>query len=233
MPQGANDEIQKKPKRVVKTAAPKVEPVKFEPLEIDKPIKADKVAPKTKRILNVTAAKRKQTKVRATKAAAKAPKPEDDGLSEDARRFIVESLAAFTRVNNLIADVKELFGVDVSRQRLQHYNPTTIAGRKLRAELIELFHASRFEYLSQIENVGIASQRYRIEMLQRVADKAEERGALALVMKAAEQAAMEMGGRYSSAAAAGEGLEFLARLMNVPVSELPAPMPPKKPSAKK
>lgn len=119
------------------------------------------------------------------------------------KRFIVALLASFLSPTEVIEALREEFkddfqGATLTRQSIEFYDPTKVAGRKLSEELKALFNASREEYLSGVENIGIAHKVYRLERLHRMAERLERAGAPMKAAQIYEQAAREMGGAYTN-----------------------------------
>jgi hypothetical protein len=95
------------------------------------------------------------------------------------------------------AAVKAQFNIELTRQQVQFYDPTKRAGcARLSPSLCDLFAVTRHHFISSADDIGIAHLRYRLECLQRILDKAQERWDARLMLKVLEQAAKEMGGWY-------------------------------------
>ncbi len=119
-------------------------------------------------------------------------------LDKDQQAFIVQSHARFRKTSLIVRDVKAEFGIDVSRQQVLFYNPERGGKKRISKEWQELFDKTRKEYLEGQYKVGIQHQTYRLELLQRIADHAEEIGNLVLAKDAAKQAAEEVGGAFTN-----------------------------------
>ena len=68
---------------------------------------------------------------------------ETEPLSDEVKYFIVQKLACFGTPSEVAKDVKDEFGIVISRQRVQLYDPTKKAGADLGAELRAIFEATR------------------------------------------------------------------------------------------
>jgi hypothetical protein len=101
----------------------------------------------------------------------------------------------------VIAEVKSQWKITLTFPALLHYNPTTAQGADLSEDLKTLFHQTRDAWRAGVLDVGVANQRYRLEMIQSVAEQAEERGALTLILASAKAAREESG----AAASTGDG----------------------------
>lgn len=120
------------------------------------------------------------------------------GIDQQVKAFIVTRLACFDSIPDVIRATREEFGVTVSRQQVQFYDPTGRAGERLGAKLKLLFKQQREKFLQGTSSIPIAHKAVRLRTLQRMVTKAEELGNAAMVAALLEQAAKEMGGVYSS-----------------------------------
>jgi hypothetical protein len=119
-------------------------------------------------------------------------------LSDDLKHFIVGQLATWATPSEVVATVKADFGIEISRQRVECYDPTKVAGKALSPELTALFEKARTLYLADTAAIGIAQQTYRLRLLERLATRAEAVGNMGMAAMLAEQAAKEMGGAYTN-----------------------------------
>ncbi len=119
-------------------------------------------------------------------------------LKDDVKEFIVTALACFDSPAQVIADVKQQFGLVVTPQQLQAYNPATVAGARMSERLKVLFEKTREKFRADTSTIPIANQAYRLRVLQRALDKAEKQGNLAMASQLLEQAAKESGGAFTN-----------------------------------
>lgn len=118
-------------------------------------------------------------------------------LSSDQKRFIVQRLAVYDRPSDVRDALREEFGVTVDLSQLSHYDPTTRKGRKLAADLKELFQDTRRAFVDRFQGVAIRHKAVRLRRLERIADAAASMRNYRLEMDALEQAAKELGGAYT------------------------------------
>ncbi|MGD9811189.1 MAG: DUF2280 domain-containing protein [Sphingobium sp.] len=112
-------------------------------------------------------------------------------LSESEKHFVIEKLAQFCGHAEVARQLELECGVVVDRWQIRTYDPTHpkfAGGEKLR----ELFWAKRAAYESVIEDVPIAHQAYRLNMLQRMLDEARARGNISFALKILKQARGEV-----------------------------------------
>lgn len=122
----------------------------------------------------------------------------EEKLDDAQRTFVVQALACFDTPSEVARSVKEEFGVVVSRQAVQAYDPTKHAGQGLAKPWREMFAATRKAFLEDTATIGIAQRSVRLRMLDRMAAQAEGRGNMALAAQLCEQAAREMGGGFTN-----------------------------------
>ena len=117
-------------------------------------------------------------------------------LSEDAKRHIVKALACFDTPTQVVASVKEEFGVDVPRNQVAQYDPTKVSGKTLSLKWRTLFDDTRKRFREDVAEIPIASRAFRLRALARMAQQAEGMRNIALAVQVIEQAAKEVGDMY-------------------------------------
>jgi hypothetical protein len=93
--------------------------------------------------------------------------------------------------------VKERYGIDVSRQQVFEYDPTTTR-RALGKKRTALFEKAREAFKKSYDSIPIANRAYRLRRLQKLAETAEDRGAITLAAGFLEQAAKEVGDVFTN-----------------------------------
>lgn len=119
-------------------------------------------------------------------------------IPEEIKVFIINALAAFDTPSQVVAAVKEEFGVELSRQVVQAHDPTKFAGRSLAAKWRTMFETARAAFLTDCTAIPIANRATRIRALNRMAVKAETMRNFALAASLHKQAAEEMGNAYTN-----------------------------------
>lgn len=125
--------------------------------------------------------------------AAKRP-----SLPDEVKRFIINALAAFDTPSQVSAAVRDEFGLEVARQVVEAHDPTKFAGRNLAPKWREMFEAARKAFIEDATLVPIAHRGVRLRALQRMAQKAESKGNMAMATKIIEQAAKEVGNAFTN-----------------------------------
>jgi hypothetical protein len=105
--------------------------------------------------------------------------------------YIVAALACYDTPEQVAAAVKLQFGLALTRQRIEAWHPERRAGAKLGKRWREMFYETRGKLLAELDEIPIACRSYRLRVLDRVAQRAEEMGNLPLAMQILEQAARE------------------------------------------
>ncbi|NEK15697.1 DUF2280 domain-containing protein [Rhizobium leguminosarum] len=119
-------------------------------------------------------------------------------ISEEAKTFIVQSLACYDSPSTVAAALKRSYGIEAARQAIESYDPTKTAGARLAPKWRAIFEATRETFVKDVSKIGISHKAVRLRRLQRMADRAEEQGNTAVVMQILEQAAKEEGGFYTN-----------------------------------
>lgn len=156
--------------------------------------------------------------------SAKPSKPRGGGgdkLTEEQKFFLVDQLATFVPLMTALDALKaEWPEIEITRQSAQHYDPTTYAGRDLKAALKIRFEDVRKRYREETADIASSSRAHRIRRLEGLADKviamaqkAETMGNLAFAEKLVERAqdlfkqiAEEMGDVFTNNRRVGVGL---------------------------
>lgn len=141
-------------------------------------------------------------------------------LAAEVRAYIVQALACFDTPSQVAESVKKQFGVSVTRQQCEAHDPTKVSGRGLAARWVTLFHDTRKQFQAEMADIAIANRAYRLRVLTRMVEDAQDSRNYAMAMLILRQAAMEVGELYTNRRAgagqpAGESLpvqvEYLLR----------------------
>lgn len=117
----------------------------------------------------------------------------DNELGFALKRYIVQRLACFDRPSEVAKAVKEDFQLEVSRQRVHYYDPTTSLGKALAPELKKLFEETRKAFLTDIDSIPIANKAVQLRALDRALALAEQRGQIPMIITLVETAAKVAG----------------------------------------
>ncbi len=119
-------------------------------------------------------------------------------LSEVVKRFVITQCARWERPTAIARMVKEQFGVNMSPQATEGYDPTKRLGRNLSMPHRKLFNAERERFTHEIDAIPIANAAYRIAKLQQYSERAEDEGDLKLAAQMLEQAARDLGELFTN-----------------------------------
>lgn len=119
-------------------------------------------------------------------------------LPDEVKRFAVQQLACYDTPSQVQKAIKEEFGLEVTRQQLQAYDPATVAGVRMSKKLKDLFAATRKAFLEDVSTIPIAQQSFRLRSLQRLHQRAVEQGNAVVAAQLLEQASKEIGGAFTN-----------------------------------
>jgi hypothetical protein len=119
-------------------------------------------------------------------------------LKDDVKAFIVRALACFDAPTEVCRQVKEEFGIEVTRQQVSAYDPNRRIGKDLSAKWRAVFEETRKKFLDDVSTIPIASQAFRLRALNKMYERAQDRGNVALAAQLIEQAAKESGGAFTN-----------------------------------
>lgn len=119
-------------------------------------------------------------------------------LPPEVQTYIVQALACFDTPSVVAEAVKREYGLTVSRQKVEAYDPNKRAARSLAQRWVTLFEETRKAFLEDTSKIAISHRAVRLRALQRMAEKAETMGNIALAAQLFEQAAKEAGDSYTN-----------------------------------
>lgn len=95
-------------------------------------------------------------------------------------RVEVEEFACFDTSSQVVETVKNEFGIVLSRQQVETHAPIKTSGKGLAAKWQILFNDIRKRFFEEMAEIPIANRAYRLRVLGRMADKAENMKNMAL-----------------------------------------------------
>lgn len=119
-------------------------------------------------------------------------------ITAEHKTYIVQCLACFDSPKAVADGVKQEFGLEISRQAVEAYDPNKRQGKNLAKKWRQLFDETRKTFLEDTSAIAISHKPVRLRTLQRMAIKAEDMGNMALAAQLNEQAAKEMGEAYTN-----------------------------------
>jgi hypothetical protein len=118
--------------------------------------------------------------------------------SDEVKTRVVQSLACFDSPSVVVKAIKADFGVDISAQAVEAYDPNKVAGKKLSPKFRALFEETRKTFLEDTASIAISHRAVRLRALQRMSEKAETQGNMVLAASLMKQAAEEVGNAYTN-----------------------------------
>lgn len=112
--------------------------------------------------------------------------------------FIVRALACYDTPTQVADAVKEKFNLEVSRQQVATYDPENVVGKALSQKWREIFAETREKFKSEVGEIAIANQTYRLRVLNRLLHTAEKSGNVVVAASLLEQASKEVGGLFTN-----------------------------------
>ncbi len=116
-------------------------------------------------------------------------------LKEPVKIFIVQALACRDTPQEVVEQVKQEFGVDISRSQCECYDPTKYSGRNLSKKFVELFESTRDKFDEGLIDIPIVNKYYRLKQYQRQLDRTRN---VKTALKILEQAAKDIGGQFTN-----------------------------------
>ncbi|ATO20627.1 hypothetical protein BS636_13565 [Acinetobacter sp. LoGeW2-3] len=116
-------------------------------------------------------------------------------LKKHEKAFIVRSLAQFMEPSQVVEAVKENFKIDVSRQQVECYDPTKVAGADLSQEFVDMFYEARKKYIEQpIYNIEGANDIVQLQILSDLL--VSKKGNVVMAIKLIDQMQKIVKGHY-------------------------------------
>lgn len=119
-------------------------------------------------------------------------------LKPEVKASIVQALACYDTPSQVVALVKQEFGLSVTLQQVSSYDPTKAIAKNLGKKWVDLFNETRKRFQEEVSDIPIANKAYRLRMLDRMATKAEGMRNFSLTAQLVEQAAKECGDTYTN-----------------------------------
>jgi hypothetical protein len=119
-------------------------------------------------------------------------------LTNEQQTFIIQCLARFKTPSETQELARINFDIEITRQSVETYDPTTHAGRNLRAKLQALFWEMREKFLEEIAAIDVSHKVVRLRELSELYHHAKKIKNYVVAAARLEQAAKEVGGIYTN-----------------------------------
>ncbi|KVD48643.1 hypothetical protein WS61_07430 [Burkholderia sp. ABCPW 11] len=115
-------------------------------------------------------------------------------LPEPVKARIVQGLACFDSPSQVARDVLAEFGMNVTPQHCESYDPTKAAGAKVGKKRRAEFEAIRAAFLADLGQSAMSHRAVRLRRLERLMNRAENSGNIVLTAQLIEQISRECEG---------------------------------------
>lgn len=120
-------------------------------------------------------------------------------LNDQQKRFVVQRLACFDTPHEVVAAVREEFGISLEAPSVQYYDPTKRAGTNLSQKWKDLFFETREDFKRNVESyVPEANKMVRVRQLAHAARAFKGRGNYVGMADMMERIAKEIGGAFTN-----------------------------------
>lgn len=119
-------------------------------------------------------------------------------LTNEQRTFATQSLACWDSPSVVAEALRLEYGVKITPQSIEFYDPTKRAGRNCAAKWRALFEETRKAFLEDTSKIGTSHRAVRLRALERMFIRAESMGNLPLAASLLEQIAKETGGALTN-----------------------------------
>ena len=119
-------------------------------------------------------------------------------LNNEQRTYVVRRLAAYDKPAAIAQSLKEEFGVTISPQAIEHYDPRRPAGHDLAPQWRDVFRAARMAYFAETADIGHMEKAARMRLRERMAIAAWEEGNYKLANEILNDIAREAGDAFDA-----------------------------------
>lgn len=119
-------------------------------------------------------------------------------MTDEVKAFVIQGLASFDSPSQVAAAVNDEYGIQMTPQAVQSYDPTKYQGRSLAPKWKVMFDNARKAFIEDSSGIPIAHRSTRLRALQRMAQAAEKAKNYPLAASLHKQAAEEMGNAYTN-----------------------------------
>lgn len=126
---------------------------------------------------------------------ARKPKGAGYKLNDEHKAFLCQRLAVYDSPKEAAEALSTEYGIQITPQSAQHYDPTRYAGRNLAKKWATVFTETRERFKKKLEDeIPLANQSVRVKKLAKAATAFEARGAYVQMADMIEKIAKELGG---------------------------------------
>lgn len=115
-------------------------------------------------------------------------------LPENVKTRIVQGLACYDTPSQVSKDIYAAFGLHVTPQHCEIYDPTKAAGKGLGKKFRAIFEETRRTFLKDLGQIAMSHRAVRMRRLERFIDRAESAGNIGMAAQLIEQVSRECEG---------------------------------------
>lgn len=118
-------------------------------------------------------------------------------LTDEQQAYVVKRLAVYDKPAAIAQGVEDAFGVTISPQAVEHYDPERPAGHDLAPQWRAVFHEARKAYIASTADIGHMDKPLRMRLRERMALAAWEEGSYKIANEILDSIAKEAGGAFA------------------------------------
>jgi hypothetical protein len=122
----------------------------------------------------------------------------DAKLTDEQQEYVVQRLAGYDSPSAVAKGLKEDFGVTITRQSIEYYDPTKEAGKDLAEKWRVLFDATRKAIIDGKADIGAANKMVRVRWREIMAQRKMDQGDYKTANDILDAIAKEMGDGFSN-----------------------------------
>ena len=119
-------------------------------------------------------------------------------LNQKHKLFIVRSLAQWNTPTETVELVQQEFGITITRQQCEAYDPTKRTGQNLSKVLAEEFRKTRDLFRKNVVEMPLANIAVRLRHYEDLLNNPQNKRTPMLQLTILKQAAEDMGGKYTN-----------------------------------
>ena len=119
-------------------------------------------------------------------------------LNQKHKLFIVRSLAQWNTPTETVELVQQEFGITISRQQCEAYDPTKRTGQNLSKALSDEFYKTREQFRKNTDEMPLANLAVRLRHYENLLNNPQNKRNPILQLTILKQVAEDVGGKYTN-----------------------------------
>ncbi|MGN5619230.1 DUF2280 domain-containing protein [Acinetobacter indicus] len=119
-------------------------------------------------------------------------------LNQKHKLFIVRSLAQWNTPTETVELVQQEFGITISRQQCEAYDPTKRTGQNLSKVLADEFYKTREQFRKNTDEMPLANLAVRLRHYENLLNNPQNKRNPILQLTILKQVAEDVGGKYTN-----------------------------------